>query len=82
MSHDFVIRNGNVIDGTGNEPFEADVAVDGDQISAIGVVSDRRTRVAGLSWIYRPSHALRRANRLGPASNFGFLAWSDYRAAR
>ena len=41
MSHDFVIRNGNVIDGTGNEPFEADVAVDGDQISAIGVVADK-----------------------------------------
>ena len=41
MSHDFVIRNGNVIDGTGNEPFEADVAVDGDQISAIGVVPEK-----------------------------------------
>ena len=25
--HDLVIRNGNVVDGTGAEPFEADIAV-------------------------------------------------------
>ena len=41
MSHDFVIRNGNVIDGTGSEPIIADIAVDGDQISAIGVVDEK-----------------------------------------
>ena len=31
-----VIRNGTVVDGSGGDPFEADVAVDGGRISAIG----------------------------------------------
>ena len=38
MNHDLVIRNGTVVDGTGNEPFEGDIAIDGDSISAIGEV--------------------------------------------
>jgi N-acyl-D-aspartate/D-glutamate deacylase len=38
MSHDLVIRNGRVIDGTGAESFAADVAVDGDSITSVGVV--------------------------------------------
>jgi len=38
MSHDIVIRNGNVVDGTGAEPYQADIAVDGDQITEIGKV--------------------------------------------
>ena len=33
---DLVIRNGLVVDGTGGEPFTADVAVAGDRIAAIG----------------------------------------------
>ena len=41
MSHDLVIRGGNVVDGTGSEPFHADVAVDGDQIVEIGKVDGR-----------------------------------------
>lgn len=40
MSHDLVIRNGTVVDGTGSEPFEADVAIDGTQISAVGEIRD------------------------------------------
>ena len=36
MAHDLVIRNGLVIDGTGSPGFEADVAVDGENIAAIG----------------------------------------------
>ncbi len=39
MAHDLVIRGGNVVDGTGAPPFEADVAVDGDRITEIGKVS-------------------------------------------
>jgi len=35
MSYDLLIRNGLVIDGTGNPGFEADVAVEGEKISAI-----------------------------------------------
>ena len=40
MSHDLVIRNANVVDGTGAQPFAADIAIDGDTISAIGEVAD------------------------------------------
>jgi N-acyl-D-aspartate/D-glutamate deacylase len=36
MAHDVVIKNGNVIDGTGSPAFQADVAIDGDKITAIG----------------------------------------------
>ncbi|MFQ5684577.1 MAG: amidohydrolase family protein [Candidatus Binatia bacterium] len=36
MAHDLVIRNGLVIDGTGSPGFEADVAVNGEAITAIG----------------------------------------------
>ncbi len=39
MAHDLVIRSGNVVDGTGAPPFEADVAVDGDRIVEIGKVT-------------------------------------------
>ena len=38
MRHDLVIRGGNVVDGTGSDPFQADIAVDGDQIVEIGKV--------------------------------------------
>lgn len=36
MAFDLVIRKGLVIDGTGNKGFEADVAVEGEKITAIG----------------------------------------------
>ena len=38
MAHDLVVRNGTVVDGTGNEPFVGDVAIDGDGIAGIGEV--------------------------------------------
>ena len=38
MAHDVVIRGGNVIDGTGKPGFRADVAVDGDTITAVGQI--------------------------------------------
>ncbi len=37
--HDLVIRNGTVVDGSGGPAFRADVAIDGDRISAIGDVT-------------------------------------------
>lgn len=40
MSHDLVIRNANVVDGTGASPFAADIAIDGNAIAAIGKVAD------------------------------------------
>ncbi len=38
--HDLVIRAGTVVDGTGAPPVAADVAIDGDRIAAVGVVSE------------------------------------------
>lgn len=39
MSHDLIIANGSVIDGSGNPAIKADVAVDGDRITRIGDLS-------------------------------------------
>ena len=36
MSYDLVIRGGTVVDGTGAEPFQADVAINGNRIVEIG----------------------------------------------
>jgi N-acyl-D-aspartate/D-glutamate deacylase len=44
MAHDLVIRGGRVADGLGGDPMVADVAVDGDTISAVGTVADRGRR--------------------------------------
>jgi N-acyl-D-aspartate/D-glutamate deacylase len=41
MAHDVVIRGGNVVDGTGEVPYQADIAIDGDRISEIGVVYEQ-----------------------------------------
>ena len=38
MTHDIVIRGGNIIDGTGSEAFMGDVAIDDGLITAIGTV--------------------------------------------
>ena len=40
-AHDAVIRGGTVYDGSGTPPFDADVAIDGDRIAAIGKVAGR-----------------------------------------
>jgi N-acyl-D-aspartate/D-glutamate deacylase len=44
MAHDLVIRNGLVVDGTGAPGQIADVAVDGDRVTAVGTVEDRGAR--------------------------------------
>jgi N-acyl-D-amino-acid deacylase len=36
--HDVVIRGGNVVDGSGAPAVTADIAIDGDRISAVGRV--------------------------------------------
>jgi N-acyl-D-aspartate/D-glutamate deacylase len=45
MGHDLVIRGGSVVDGSGAPPRTADVAIDGDRITAIGSVTDSASRV-------------------------------------
>src|SRR5438093_5122486 len=42
--YDLVIRNGDVIDGTGSPGRRADVAINGDRIVAIGSVAGRAKR--------------------------------------
>ena len=39
MTYDLVIRNGTIVDGLGNEPFTADVAVRDGQIVEVGKVA-------------------------------------------
>ena len=39
--HDLVIRNGLIVDGTGAEPWQADMAIDGDSIVVIGEVTEQ-----------------------------------------
>ncbi len=40
-AYDVVIRGGTVYDGSGASPFDADVAIDGDRIAAIGKIAER-----------------------------------------
>ncbi|MYD42761.1 MAG: amidohydrolase family protein [Gammaproteobacteria bacterium] len=39
MSHDLVIRDGQIVDGLGSKPFHGDVAIDGDRIVEVGDVA-------------------------------------------
>lgn len=43
---DLVIKNGTVFDGTGKEPFQADIGVAGDKIAFINMVSGVRYQVS------------------------------------
>ncbi len=38
--HDFVIRNGKIIDGSGKKPFIGDIAIDDEKISLVGFVAN------------------------------------------
>ena len=37
--HDLIIRGGTVVDGSGAARFQADIAIDGDQITAVGSIT-------------------------------------------
>ncbi len=61
--HDMVIKNGRVVDGTGAEPFIADVAVDGGTVVEVGRslggarrVVDAEGRVVMPGWVDIHSH--------------------------
>ena len=41
MAHDIVIRNGDIVDGTGAEPVPGDLAIDDGLISAVGKVEGK-----------------------------------------
>ena len=40
MQFDYIIRHGTIVDGTGREPFRADVGITGDRIAAVGSLDD------------------------------------------
>ena len=42
--HDLIIRGGTVVDGSGNPRVEADIAIDGDRITAVGRIDAPATR--------------------------------------
>lgn len=53
--HDLVIRNGAIVDGAGGEPFVADLAIDGDRITAIGAsLGDGRRELDATDRIVTP----------------------------
>ena len=69
-SPSLVIRNGTIVDGSGGDPYEADLAVIDGKIAAIGgdipkeSRGDRRARQARHAGLRRRAHALRRAGDL------------------
>ncbi|MDE0912111.1 MAG: amidohydrolase family protein, partial [Myxococcota bacterium] len=40
MSYDLLIKNGSIVDGSGNAPFKGDIAVRDGKIAAIGDIAD------------------------------------------
>src|SRR5689334_5702573 len=44
-SFDVIIRHGTIVDGSGQSPFSADVAIAGDRIAAIGNLSQAHAPV-------------------------------------
>ena len=71
--YDVIVRGGTVYDGSGKEPFVADVAIDGDSIVGIGNLSDSRGHleldVKGLA--VAPEYLERRGTGVNIASFVG-----------
>ena len=78
---DLIVRNGRVVDGTGAEPFNADVAVSGGRIVAVGKVPARgREEIDGKGLTITPGFVdihthydgqVTWENRLVPSSSHG-----------
>jgi N-acyl-D-aspartate/D-glutamate deacylase len=78
---DLIVRNGRVVDGTGAEPFNADVAVSGGRIVAVGTVPARgREEIDAKGLIITPGFVdihthydgqVTWENRLVPSSSHG-----------
>ncbi len=63
--YDIIVKDALVIDGTGKDPFEGDIAIEGDRIAAVGSLDDARAqtvlnaggRVVSPGFIDMHSHA-------------------------
>ena len=83
MTYDLLIRGGLVVDGTGAEPFEADVAIDGKRIVAIGqLTGSAREAIDARGKLVTPGfvdvHTLRRPGHMGAATRAVFESWRDH----
>ena len=45
MQHDLIIKNGNVIDGTGSDSFSADIAIKDGIITEIGQIDGEASEI-------------------------------------
>lgn len=80
-TYDLLIRNGLVVDGTGGEPFEADVGIQGARIVAVGKLSgggqeeiDARGKLVTPGFVDVHTHydgQVTWENRLAPSSDHG-----------
>jgi N-acyl-D-aspartate/D-glutamate deacylase len=83
-AYDIVIRGGTVVDGSGGEPFEADVAVRGGRIAEVGRVAgggaeeiDARGRLVTPGFVDIHTHydgQVTWENRLQPSSGHGITS--------
>ena len=87
-AHDLVVRGATVIDGTGAPGVEADVAVDGDRIVAVGDVPGsrrdraRRPRARARAGLDRHAHPSRREPVLGSVPHAVLALRRDHGRAR
>src|SRR5262249_8051449 len=53
QEYDLIIRNGTIYDGSGNQPYQGDIAIDNDRILALGSLREARGKreidVSGLA---------------------------------
>ena len=82
---DMIIRNGTIVDGTGDPPFTGDIAIKDGLIAQVGEVrgdaarGNRRGGQDRHSRLRRHSHALRWPGDLGPGNGALELARRDHR---
>ena len=80
---DLLLKGGRIYDGSGMPSFNADVAVAGGKIAAIGRLNGTAKRTlnvegpGGDAWIHRSAHASRRAVALGSYRHLVVFSWRD-----
>ena len=82
MSHDLIIRNGTVVDGSGQSRFSGDIAIDDGLISRIGNISESAYEEIDATdkivpGVRRRAHAHGRAGLLGAVRHLLVLPRCD-----